>query len=101
MIYAFQNDFAFIISTETCFWLKRVTDRDFFSAFQKGFSNPLIKTALRLSSPKITLKVVWKPLILRQKCDDKRTFLNAEKSAIDTRLSQKHVSVEMINAKLF
>ena len=29
--------------------------------FQKGFSNPLIKTALRLSSAKITLKVVWKP----------------------------------------
>ena len=25
---------------------------------------------MRLSSAKITLKVVWKPLILRQKCDD-------------------------------
>ena len=33
----------------------------FFSAFQKGVSNPIIKTALRLSSAKITLKVVWKP----------------------------------------
>ena len=32
-----------------------------FSAFQKGFSNPLIKTALRLSSAKITMKVVWNP----------------------------------------
>ena len=32
-----------------------------FSAFQTGISNPLIKTALRLSSAKITLKVVWKP----------------------------------------
>ena len=29
-----------------------------FSAFQKGVSNPIIKTALRLSSAKITLKVV-------------------------------------------
>ena len=27
---------------------------------KKGVSNPLIKTALRLSSAKITLKVVWK-----------------------------------------
>ena len=27
---------------------------------KKGISNPLIKTALRLSSAKITLKVVWK-----------------------------------------
>ena len=60
-INAFQNNFAFIISTETCFWLKRVSDGTFFSAFQKGVSNPLIKTALRLSSAKITLKVVWKP----------------------------------------
>ena len=55
-INTFQNDFAFIISTETCFWLKRVSDRTFY-----GVSNPLIKTALRLSSAKITLKVVWKP----------------------------------------
>ena len=30
----------------------------FFPAFQKGVSNPIIKTALRLSSAKITLKVV-------------------------------------------
>ena len=28
---------------------------------KKGLSNPLIKTALRLSSAKIILKVVWKP----------------------------------------
>ena len=154
IVKAFQNNFAFIISTETCFWLKRVSDRTLallssfprvetrfnthyqnafanafrnaflellclssisqyreyesrgrlchcgaamrnfirntmhlkafqntlrlsplqkrvsgsnayqialFSAFQKGVSNPLIKTALRLSSAKITLKVVWKP----------------------------------------
>ena len=153
IVKAFQNNFPFIISTETCFWLKRVSDRTlaifssletrcnthnqiairyafrnaflelsrlssidlsvsrvwlarnvlslriciaqfhpkhnafkgvskqlcvyhlfrsvflsqtrirspFFSAFQKGVSNPIIKTALRLSSAKITLKVVWKP----------------------------------------
>ena len=30
-INAFQNDFAFIISTETCFWLKRVSDRTFLA----------------------------------------------------------------------
>ena len=41
-INAFQNNFAFIISTETGFWLKRVSDRT-FSAFRKGVSNPLIK----------------------------------------------------------
>ena len=29
-IKVFQNDFAFIISTETCFWLKGVSDRTFF-----------------------------------------------------------------------
>ena len=153
IVKAFQNNFVFIISTETCFWLKRVfryhlgcfklvskrlsrvvafiidfSYREyeecqecfslrsciaqfhpkhnafkrvskqlrvyllyrsvflaqtrfrspFFSAFEKGvsnpiikqlcvyhlqkvFSNPIIKTALRLSSAKITLKVVWKP----------------------------------------
>ena len=146
IVKAFQNNFAFIISTETCFWLKRVSDRTLavfssletrfnthnqiatrnaflelsrlssislyreyeecqecfhfgaalrnfirktmhlkrfktalrlsplqkrvsgsnafqiavFSAFQKGVSNPINKTALRLSSAKITLKVVWK-----------------------------------------
>ena len=27
---AFQNSFAFITSTEACFWLKRVSDRPFF-----------------------------------------------------------------------
>ena len=32
-----------------------------FLAFHKGVSHPLNKTALRLSSAKITLKVVWKP----------------------------------------
>ena len=55
-----SNSFAFISSTEACFWLKRVSDRPFF-AFEKRVSNPIIKTALRLSSAKITLKVVWKP----------------------------------------
>ena len=40
-IKSFQNSFAFIISKETCFSLKRVSDRTFFSAFQKGVSNPL------------------------------------------------------------
>ena len=38
-----------------------------FLAFQKGVSNPLIKTALRLSSAKITLKVVWKPSFYARK----------------------------------
>ena len=56
---AFQNSFAFISSTEACFWLKRVQIA-LFSAFEKQVSNPLIKTALRLSSAKITLKVVLK-----------------------------------------
>ena len=59
---AFQNNFAFIISTETCFWLKRVSDRTFF-----GVSNPLIKTAFRLSSAKITVKVLWKPIFYTRK----------------------------------
>ena len=36
---AFQNSFAFISSTEACFWLKRVSDRP-FSAFEKGVSIP-------------------------------------------------------------
>ena len=27
IVKAFQNNFALIISTETCFWLKRVSDR--------------------------------------------------------------------------
>ena len=36
-INAFQNDFAFIISTETCFWLKRVTDRTFFGVSERLF----------------------------------------------------------------
>ena len=37
---AFQISFAFITSTETCYWLKHVSDRP-FSAFEKGISNPL------------------------------------------------------------
>ena len=57
-IKAFQNNFAFIISAETCSNAYQIAH---FSAFQKGVSDPLIKTALRLSSAKITLKVVWKP----------------------------------------
>ena len=36
-INTFQNDFAFIISTETCFWLKRVTDHTFFSVSERRF----------------------------------------------------------------
>ena len=59
-IKSFQNDFAFIISTETCFWLKRVTDRSFFGVSER-LSKPLIKAALGLSFAKITLKVIWKP----------------------------------------
>ena len=34
---AFQNNFAFISSTETCFWLKRVSDRPFFGVSEKRF----------------------------------------------------------------
>ena len=33
----FQNNFAFIISTETCFWLKRISDHTFFRRFKKVF----------------------------------------------------------------
>ena len=36
---AFQNNLAFITSTETCSWLKRVSDSP-FSVFQKCVSNP-------------------------------------------------------------
>ena len=53
---------AFIISIYRNVFLAQTRIRShFFPAFQKGVSNPLIKTALRLSSEKITLKVVWKP----------------------------------------
>ena len=34
-INAFQNNFTFIISTETCFWLKRVSDRTFFGVSER------------------------------------------------------------------
>ena len=34
---AFQNNFAFISSTETCFWLKRVSDRPFFGVSERCF----------------------------------------------------------------
>ena len=34
-INAFQNDVAFIISTETCFWLKRVSNRTFFGVSER------------------------------------------------------------------
>ena len=59
-IKAFQNNFAFIIYRNVFLAQTRIRSH-FFSAFQKGVSNPLIKTALRLSSAKSTLKVVWKP----------------------------------------
>ena len=40
IIKAFQNNFAFIISTETCFWLKRVSDRTLavFSSLETRFN---------------------------------------------------------------
>ena len=34
---ALQNSFAFITSTEACFWLKRVSDRPFFRAWERRF----------------------------------------------------------------
>ena len=34
---AFQNSFAFITSTEACFWLKRVSDRPFFRVSERRF----------------------------------------------------------------
>ena len=34
---AFQNSFAFITSTEACFWLKRVSDRPFFRVLERRF----------------------------------------------------------------
>ena len=60
----FQNNCAFIISTVSSSNTYQIT---LFSAFQKGVINPLIKTALRLSSAKITLKVVWKPKFYTRK----------------------------------
>ena len=36
-IKAFQNNFPFIISTETCFWLKRVSDCTFFGISERRF----------------------------------------------------------------
>ena len=55
----------------------RIDDSGFRSHFfrrfmQKGLSNPLIKTALCLSSAKITLRSCLETLILRQTCDDLR-----------------------------
>ena len=40
IVKAFQNNFAFIISTETCFWLKRVSDRTLavFSSLETRFN---------------------------------------------------------------
>ena len=62
IVKAFQNNFAFIISTETCFWLKRVSNRTLavFSSFprvetrfnthyQNAFANAFLEL-LRLSS---------------------------------------------------
>ena len=62
IVKAFQNNFAFIISTETCFWLKRVWDRtlDVLSSFprvetrfnthsQNAFANAFLEL-LRISS---------------------------------------------------
>ena len=36
-INAFQNNFAFIISTETCFWLKRISNHTFFGVSERRF----------------------------------------------------------------
>ena len=68
-----------------------------FSAFQKGVSNPLIKTALRLSSTKITLKVIWKPKILRH-----NVMINAPKVSHNKHLasflpSSSHCNVYLYN----
>ena len=43
IVKAFQNNFAFIISTETCFWLKRVSDRTLavFSSLETRFNTHL------------------------------------------------------------
>ena len=59
IVKAFQNNFAFIISTETCFWLKRVSDRTlavfplletrFNTHNQNAFRNAFLEL-LRLSS---------------------------------------------------
>ena len=39
-IKAFQNNVAFIISTETCFWLKRVSDHIFFGVSEGPILTP-------------------------------------------------------------
>ena len=73
-----------------------------FSAFQKGVSNPIIKTALRLLSAKITLSRL-ETLILHHKSGDKRTLLSAplksvSKPLIKTalRLSSPKITLKVV-----
>ena len=48
IVKAFQNNFAFIISTETCFWLKRVSDRTLAVATRFNTHNQIaIRNAFR------------------------------------------------------
>ena len=71
-IEAFQNTFAFIISTETCFWLKRVSDRTFFSVSERHFQPPNQNSFAFIickNHPESRLET----LILCQESDDKRT----------------------------
>ena len=72
---AFKNDFAFIICTKTFVAQTRIRSH-YFSAFQKGVSNPL-----GLSTQNSFAFIICKnhpqsrleTLILHKKSDDKRT----------------------------
>ena len=64
---AFQNRLCVYHLYRNVFLAQTRIRSPFFPAFQKGVSNPLIKIALRLSSAKITLKVVWKPYFYTRK----------------------------------
>ena len=67
---AFQNNFAFIISIETCLWLKRVSVRTFWR-FIKAFPTPNQNNFAFIFCKHYAYNRL-KTLILLQKKDDKR-----------------------------
>ena len=74
-IKAFQNNFAFIISTETGFWLKRISDHTFFGVSDQGIFNPLIINSFAFYIIcKNHPEGHFETLILHQKSDDKCTL---------------------------
>ena len=64
------------------FWLKVCFKTVLLGAFQSGISNPIMKTPLRISSVKITLKDVWKPYLPASK-----EMINASIDDLDVSLS--------------